>query len=103
MTNTSAGSEHQHQIVSNTPDCFRAFLRHRLVGLIFNANRISTDDCTVTLVFDCDSGLTINLSKGSYWVEPPENIAKFVKDKTEELVKVQRELAEVISLAEGNI
>lgn len=92
--------KHKHGVASNTRECFRSFLGHKVVGLLFNANALGAgiELGTTTIIFECGYGLTVS-SRGSYWVDSPEAIKRAVDSKQRDLRNTEAELREVLQLA----
>ena len=59
---------------SNTQQCFRELISHRVVGVLFNTLPRNADHETTTIVLDDGTGLTISHLHGSYWRESTEEI-----------------------------
>ena len=92
-------------VASNTKDCFRECIGKRVRGVLFDALPAGRCDLSVgtkTLIFEDGSGLTIS-SKGTFWLENPEEIQRAVGSRRVELERTEREIAEVLAAADGRM
>jgi hypothetical protein len=86
---------------SNTKECFRECVGKKVVGVLFDAmppGRTDLSCGTKTLLFDDGSGLTIS-SKGTFWVEHPEEIKRAIAEAHGALRRNQRDLKDVLDAA----
>jgi hypothetical protein len=86
---------------SNTKDCFRECVGKRIKGVVFNSSPINSRELskgTKTLIFDDNTGLTIT-ANGSFWNESVVDVESIIKNKKDELKKLETEICEVLSIA----
>lgn len=85
---------------SNTKDCFRAFIGHKVKGVLFDAlpmGRCDLADGNKTLVFDDGRGLTI-ANNGSYWVESAEDVREAISTTKKRLQSAKKDIEDVLQL-----
>lgn len=92
---------HQHGVCSNSHETFSTFVGCTVKGFLKNCFPLGRRDLsagTKTLLFECGWGLTVS-SKGSYWVESPEDVKRAINYAKKELATAQREIRDVLALA----
>ena len=95
--------ERSYTATSNTDECFSICVGRRVVGVLFGALPLSNAAIargTRTLVFEDGYGLTIS-NKGTYWTETKDDVARAIARKRDELGRTQRELEQVLQLADS--
>jgi hypothetical protein len=86
---------------SNTKDCFRECVGKQVIGVLFDATPPGRTDMasgTKTLLFDDGSGLTIS-SKGTFWVEHPEEVKRAIRETHSKLCRNQRNIKDMLDAA----
>lgn len=86
---------------ANTRECFSEFMGQKVVGVLFDALPWSRKDIargTKTLVFEDGRGLTIS-SKGTYWIESADDVARAIRRRQDDLAQTERELLGTLALA----
>ena len=71
--------EHNHVEVANTKAAINSFVGCTLKEAMYDQMPIynaAAAETSITLVFDCGWGLTINRDRGNFWVDNPEDIKK---------------------------
>lgn len=91
----------EHNVASNTRDCFSTWIGCKVVGVLFDAmppRRKDLSGGTKTLIFEDGYGLTIS-SHGTFWVEKPDDIQWALREKRRELEATGAELESVLEAA----
>ena len=86
---------------ANTKDCVRDLIGKKIVGVFFNALPAGHQDLqagTKTFIFDDGTGFTFN-SRGAFWNETADNIARAVKLKEQELRLIEGDIKDVLAVA----
>lgn len=86
---------------SNTKDCFREFVGHRIKGVLFDAlpwNRVDLSAGSKALIFEDGRALVIHLN-GTYYIATVEEVQRAIRSSKTLLETNERQLKEVLKLA----
>lgn len=91
-------TEHKHSAASNTKEAWSTFIGCTVKGVLHGGLHGHAQDTTTTLVFECGYGLTF-CSTGAHWITQPDDVARAIRSKRDELNSRTRELQDVLALA----